>query len=123
MITFLTLEQVTEVHDCLIEMSGGCPGILSLGLLISAIETPKAMLSGKFLHKTVYEKAAAYLFHIVQNHAFVDGNKRTGVACALIFLHQNGQFSDYDAKLLEDLVCGVAIGEISKAQTCEFFQM
>lgn len=62
MIKFLSVEQVIEIHDTFLEDHGGLPGIRDKGLLISAIEMPRASMFGEYLHKTIYDKAAAYLF-------------------------------------------------------------
>ena len=72
MIKYLTLEEVLEMHDAFIEKFGGLKGIRDANLLLSAIETPKTAMFGEDLYPTVYDKAAAYLFHIVQNHPFMD---------------------------------------------------
>ena len=84
---FLTVDQVIEIHDAFLEDYGGLPGIRDKGLLISAVEMPRASMFGEYLHKTIFDKASAYLFHIVQNHPFNDGNKKTGapVLCNKIF--------------------------------------
>lgn len=99
MIKFLTVEQVIEIHDALLEDHGGLPGIRDKGLLASAVEMPRASMFGEYLHKTIFDKAAAYLFHIVQNHPFNDGNKRTGALTTILFLEENDNptiFSDED---------------------------
>lgn len=64
MIKFFTVEQVIEIHDAFLEDHGGLPGIRDKGLLISAVEMPRASMFGEYLHKTIYDKAGAYLFHI-----------------------------------------------------------
>lgn len=77
---------------------------------------------GQFLHETVYDMAAAYLFHIVQNHPFCDGNKRTGAGAALIFLELNKikiLFNDED---YEELVIKVASGNCLKEAIAKFFK-
>jgi len=51
---------------------------------------PSASFEGKYLHRDLYEQAAAYAFHICQNHPFVDGNKRTALATSLVFLALHG---------------------------------
>lgn len=86
---FLTVDEVIEIHDALLQDHGGLPGIRDKNLLISSVETPKATMFGQFLHPTIYDKAAAYLYHIVQNHPFNDGNKRCGAFSALVFLEVN----------------------------------
>jgi death-on-curing protein len=119
---FLTVEEVIQIHDELVSEYGGLHGIRDMGLLVSAIEMPKATMFGEFLHESIYDKAAAYLFHIVCNHAFVDGNKRTGAACTLVFLYQNGHPQKYDMKKFEDMVCNVAQGIFSKEEISKFLQ-
>ena len=69
---------------------GGAYGVRDTDLLSSAVAMPSASFEGKYLHKDLYEQAAAYAFHICQNHPFIDGNKRTALATALVFLSLNG---------------------------------
>jgi death-on-curing family protein len=82
---FLDLDHVLRIHRSLIEAYGGIEGVRDIGLLHSAIAMPQASFGGEFLHKDFFEMAAAYLYHITQNHAFLDGNKRTGAATAIVF--------------------------------------
>lgn len=89
-ITFLTLAEVIEIHTDQIQRYGGSDGVRDMNLLSSAVAMPYASFSGSFLHSDIYEMAAAYAFHICQNHPFVDGNKRTALASALVFLEMNG---------------------------------
>ena len=69
---------------------GGAYGVRGMDLLSSALAMPSASFEGRFLHKDLYEQGAAYAFHICQNHPFIDGNKRTALATALVFLSLNG---------------------------------
>ncbi len=119
---FLSVEEVIKIHDDLVSEFGGLQGIRDMGLLISAIEMPKSTMFGEDLHKSVFDKAAAYLYHIVCNHAFLDGNKRTGSACALIFLTENGYQFKYDMMDFEKMVCKVASGFLKKEEISQFFQ-
>lgn len=119
---FFTVEEVIEVHDSLITAYGGLHGIRDMGLLISAIEMPKATMFGEYLHASIYDKAAAYLFHIVCNHAFLDGNKRTGSAVSLIFLKQNGIEKKYNILEFEEMVCKVAQSQLTKNQISEHLE-
>jgi len=73
----------------MIKTYGGSEGLRDAGLLHSAIAVPQASFGGNYLHAGLFEMAAAYLYHIVQNHPFVDGNKRTGAAAAIVFLAMN----------------------------------
>lgn len=119
---FLTLEEVIQIHDDLVSEYGGLQGIRDMGLLVSAIEMPKAAMFGEDLHASLFDKASAYLFHIVCNHAFLDGNKRTGAAATLIFLVQNGCKTKYKMEDFEEMVCKVAQGEFSKEEISRFLQ-
>lgn len=119
---FLTVEEVIGIHDMLISTYGGLHGIRDMGLLVSAIEMPKAMMFGEYLHESVHDKAAAYLFHIVGNHAFLDGNKRTGAAATLIFLNQNMVKTKYDISEFEEMVCLVAQSQMNKNKISEFLR-
>lgn len=87
---FLTLAEVLQFHADQIELAGGDAGILDIGKMESAIAQPRMMWQGKFLHEDLAAMAAAYPFHIVQNHGFADGNKRTGMNAAIVFLELNG---------------------------------
>lgn len=122
---FITVQEVIDDHAEIIRMYGGLDGIRDIGLLISAIEMPKAMMFGEFLHPTVFDKAAAYLFHIVCNHPFVDGNKRTGTMTALTFLRQNQvhiKFTKEQTDILEELVVSTANSKTTKEQIANFFK-
>lgn len=120
---FLTVEQVIDFHNEIINEFGGAHGIRELSLLISAVEMPKASMFGEFLHATIYDKAAAYLYHIVCNHPFLDGNKRSGLVSALTFLEVNDVILEYDENELEELVVKVAAGKAEKTDIATFFQI
>ncbi|MEE4313596.1 MAG: type II toxin-antitoxin system death-on-curing family toxin, partial [Desulfofustis sp.] len=77
---------------------------------------------GEFLHTDVYEMAAAYLFHLVKNHPFLDGNKRVGAVAALVFLLLNGHDLDAPEDDLAEMVLSVARGEIDKAEVAVFIR-
>ena len=108
---YLSLEQIIELHDALIEKFGGLIGIRERGLLESAVAAPMMAVFGEELHKTIYNKAAAYLFYITKNHAFLDGNKRTAAAAALTFLRANGKSTKYDVDEFLEFVVSVAEGQ------------
>ena len=93
---------------------GGEAGLRDEGLLESAISQPHATYAGQWLHGNLYEMAAAYAFHICKNHPFLDGNKRTALACALVFLEINGvSLLDPDEKLAK-AVEQIAVNELNK---------
>lgn len=119
---FLTVEHAIDFHAEIINEFGGVQGIREMSLLISALEMPKATMFGEFLHKSIYDKAAAYLYHIICNHPFVDGNERSGLVVALTYLEVNGLVIDYDENELEELTVNVASGKADKAEIASFFQ-
>lgn len=119
---FLTLDEVLLLHEEQINLFGGSRGLRDLGLLESALGTAEATFDGMFLHETIFEMAAAYLYSICRNHPFIDGNKRTATAAALTFLGMNGVEIEADEDDFYDLVIGVAEGRVSKAEIAVFFQ-
>ncbi|MCP5505444.1 MAG: type II toxin-antitoxin system death-on-curing family toxin [Chlamydiales bacterium] len=87
---FLPLTTVLKIHEDLIDVYGGSHGIRDEKLLVSALAQVQSTFGGEYLHRSIYEMGAAYLFHIIQNHPFIDGNKRTGISVAAIFLSLHG---------------------------------
>ncbi|MFA6715953.1 MAG: type II toxin-antitoxin system death-on-curing family toxin [Victivallaceae bacterium] len=119
---FLSLAEALEIHQDQLVRYGGEAGIRDLGLLKSAISMPSATYGGEFLHSDIYEMAAAYLFHIVQNHPFLDGNKRTGAVAMLIFLILNGYDFDAPEDSFAQMTLDVAGGEMSKPEIAVFIR-
>ena len=117
---FLTLDEALLIHADQIRRYGGSHGVRDLGLLSSALAMPGASFGGLYLHTSLAEMAAAYLFHIAQNHPFLDGNKRGALATALTFLWLNGQRLDAGEDELTDMVMGVAGGRVGKAEAAMF---
>ena len=121
-LTFLTLAEIVEIHADQIERYGGADGIRDIHLLSSAAAMPYASFSGSFLHNDIFEMSAAYAYHISQNHPFVDGNKRTALASALVFLDLNGiSLIDPEEKLYESMI-SLASGERNKAEFAEILR-
>lgn len=120
--TFLTIDEVLAIHRDQIARYGGSDGVRDWGLLQSAIAMPAAAFGGQFLHSDLSEMAAACLFHIVQNHPFIDGNKRVGAVAAYVFLALNDMRLTADDDTYADLVLGVARGETPKSAVAEFFR-
>jgi death on curing protein len=119
---FLTLEDVMALHTESIRRFGGAHGVRDVGALESALAMPQATMFGDFLHPTLEEQAAAYLFHLVMNHPYLDGNKRTGLAAGLAFLGLNDVRVVATNEQLIDLTLGVAKGETSKSAVAVFFK-
>jgi len=90
--------------------------------LKSALAMPQARFGGQWFHPTLHEMAAAYLFHLIRNHPFIDGNKRAGLVCAIAFLGLNGLELIADPDDLVELVLGVAEGTTDKAQVGVFLK-
>jgi death-on-curing protein len=119
---FLTLSEVLEIHQDQIDRYGGEPGVRDLSLLQSAVAMPAAGFGDSYLHRDLFEMAAAYLFHITQNHPFVDGNKRVGAVAAIVFLSMNNVEVTVDEESLECAVLSVAQGKWDKAKVAELFR-
>jgi death on curing protein len=120
--TFLSLPEVLEIHEDQVARYGGASGIRDIELLKSAVGMSSVTYGGHFLHTDICEMASAYLFHLVQNHPFVDGNKRTGVVAALVFLALNGFDFDAPEDDLAEMVLSVARGELDKAGVTVFIR-
>ncbi|HVP60991.1 MAG TPA: type II toxin-antitoxin system death-on-curing family toxin [Myxococcaceae bacterium] len=119
---FLTLDEVLALHADQIARYGGRPGLRDLGLLESALAMPRATFGRLYLHPSLPEMAAAYLFHLAGNHPFLDGNKRVGLAAAIAFLGLNGLWLEADPDELAELVLRTARGEAGKAEVAEFIR-
>ena len=122
MIKFLTLAEVLLIFEDQIRRYGGAYGVRDLNLLSSAIYMPESSFDGKYLHETIPAMAAAYAYHICQNHPFIDGNKRVALACSLIFLDINGYEFNCDEELLYCKIMGVAKSEIKKDELMIFYE-
>jgi death-on-curing protein len=113
---FLTLEEVLEIHSTQLARFGGAAGVRDIGLLESALSQPQASFGGEYVHGDLFEMAAAYLFHVVSNHPFIDGNKRAGLLSALVFLDINGIEINDKGDTLYDLTIKVASGNSNKSE-------
>ncbi|MDQ6693089.1 MAG: type II toxin-antitoxin system death-on-curing family toxin [Chloroflexota bacterium] len=119
---FLSLDEVLDLHRDQIVRYGGSAGLRDIGLLVSAVEMPKAFFGGRLLHEDPHAMASAYMFHIVQNHPFVDGNKRVGLAAALAFLGLNNLKLVADNDEVANLVLSVAQGQTGKTAIADFLR-
>lgn len=119
---FLTFAETVEIHQYQLSHFGGDPGIRDIDLLRSALAVPSATFDGQYLHADIAEMAAAYLFHIAENHPFVDGNKRTGTMAAIIFLELSGYDFDASDDELAETVISTASGKMTKAELASFFR-
>jgi death on curing protein len=119
---FLSLDEVLEIHEQQIERYGGSAGLRDPAGLESAVATPQATFGGEFLHASIPAMAAAYLFHLCQNHALIDGNKRVGANAAITFLLMNGWDATFSEEELVDVVLSVASGRLIKVGLIEIFE-
>ena len=113
---YLTLAEVVELHQRLLEVTGGAAGIRDLAALESAIAQPKVTFAGADLYPALVEKAAALCFSLVANHPFVDGNKRVGHAAMETLLVLNGMDLDAGLDDQERVMLDLAAGRIDRGQ-------
>ncbi|MCA9770464.1 type II toxin-antitoxin system death-on-curing family toxin [Candidatus Dependentiae bacterium] len=108
-IEFLLIQHVIAIHREQINCFGGIHGVRDVGLLNSAIAMSQATFDGQYLHDDIFKMSAAYMFHIIKNHPFLDGNKRTGIITGLTFLEINNveviKPKDYFYKMGVDIAC------------------
>ena len=116
---YLSAEEILALHDRLIETIGGSLGVREENLLRSIAERPKASFGGQEKFPSLFLKAAAYLEAIATYHVFVDGNKRTSIMVAEVFLRANGyEMAAFDIKKAEEFILAAAqkqrsLGEIA----------
>ena len=122
MIKFLTLSEVLLILEDQIRNYGGIYGVRDINLLSSAIYMPESTFDGKYLHKTIPAMAAAYAFHICQNHPFIDGNKRAALASSLVFLDINGFEFTCKNETLYNEIMDLAKGNINKNELIDFYE-
>lgn len=113
-IIFLSMNDVLLIHRDTIDSDGGSQDVRDHGLLDAAVAMPRQQFGGEYLHEDIAAMAAVYMFHIAQNHPFIDGNKRAAVLSALVFLHVNGIEELPDPNDLEQVTLQVAAGEMGK---------
>ena len=113
----LTVEIVCEIHDEALKNFGGLRGIRDEALLASAVFAPQSSFGGRSPYTDLIDIAAAYLFYLCRNHPFLDGNKRTAMAAAIVFLRLNKFSPVADSKKWEELVLDVAASKIDREQT------
>jgi death-on-curing protein len=102
---FLEVEDVLLIHEEQLAKYGGAAGVRDAGLLESAVAMPRATVGGELAHENLFAMAAAYAFHIAQNQPFVDGNKRTGLLAAIVFLDVNGiTIADPEGRLYDAMI-------------------
>ena len=119
---FLSVDDVLQLHEDVLAADGGAEGLRDRGLLDSAVHAPQASFGGSWLVGDLFDMAAAYMFHIASNHAFVDGNKRTALLAALVFLGLNGVEINRDDQRLDDGVLAIANGMLNRDGAAELLR-
>jgi death-on-curing protein len=119
---YLTAEQVLFIHYRLISETGGEHGVRDIGLLESAVARTKATFDNQELYETLYEQAAALMESLVSNHPFIDGNKRTGIACTVLFLRRNGVNFSATSSDLERFTLRVASSKIKLSEIAKWLR-
>ena len=109
----LTLGEVLELHRRIIQQKGGASGVRNLAALESAVAQPRMTFEGKDLYPTIEDKAGALAFFIIQNHPFMDGNKRCGHAAMETFLVLNGKAMEAPVDEVEKIILEMASGKFS----------
>jgi death on curing protein len=118
----LSVEIVREIHAEAIKIFGGLNRIRDEALLASAVFAPQSSFGGKSPYTDLIDIAAAYLFHLCRNHPFVDGNKRTAMAAAIVFLRLNGMETAPDSEKWERFLLDVAAGKLDRDQTTQYLR-
>jgi death-on-curing protein len=119
-VRYLTVGEVLEIYRRVMQQSGGLVGIRDLGGLESAIAQPRMTFGGLELYPTLIEKAAALGFSLIQNHPFLDGNKRTGHASMEVFLVLNGHQIRASVEEQVEIILQVAEGMVSRERFAEW---
>ena len=119
---YLTFAEVLEVHWRVVSETGGATALRDLGALESATAQPRASFGGEDLYPSLEEKAAALAFSLIQNHPFIDGNKRVGHAAMEIFLVLNGKELNADLDDGERIILAVASGKCGRDGLVEWIR-
>lgn len=118
---YLSMEGILYLHYRLIKKTGGAPGIRDLGLLQSATARPLAGFAHQEAYQSVFDKAAVLAHSIIANHPFIDGNKRTGIAAAGLFLRKNGSFLKTTQEEMVDFTLQIARGKADWQEISKWF--
>jgi death on curing protein len=121
-VRYLTAQEVLFIHARMIATTGGSHGVRDIGLLASAVARPQATFGGEELYPDLFTKAAALMASLIQNHPFVDGNKRTGITAAGLFLRRNGWRLQTSNEELERFTLRVATERVPIEEIREWLQ-
>jgi death-on-curing protein len=113
-VNYLTVEEVVAIHDYAVREFGGSPEIASVELLESAVLTSRQTMFGQDLYPDLFSKAAILVYLLIKNHAFVDGNKRTGLFALFEFLERNGHTISAQDDELYQFTIDIATSRLDK---------
>lgn len=122
MTRYLTPEQVLFLHSRLIAETGGGHGLRDLGMLLLALGRPQGTFDGKDLYPDLFSKAAALIDSLVRNHPFVDGNKRTAITSAALFLRMNGYRLKVENEEMVRFTLACAQSQLSLDEIMDWFK-
>lgn len=117
---YITIDYILKLHKKMIDATGGSYGIRNIDLLKSAVENSKATFDGTDLYPTIEDKCVSVCYGIINNHAFVDGNKRVGLYVMLILLEYNGVNLSFPQGELIDLGFDIAKGLLKQQDIAEW---
>ena len=118
---YFSNEQIVKIHSSLITKTGGIDGIREYNLLDSSLKSIFQTFDGKELYPSILDKAAQLCYSLIENHPFLDGNKRIGIHLMLIFLRINGIDLNYSQEELIDFGLKIALGKMKKDEIKEWF--
>jgi death-on-curing protein len=121
-INFLSLEDVMEIHQDQMARTGQNPALRSKGLLRACLSVPSNKIGGRFAHQDVFEMAAAYLFHMLDQKPFMHGNKRVAALCCIYFLYLHEIELNCPEEQYVQMVAQVSLGKIAKMQIADFLR-
>ncbi len=119
---YLTAEDILQLHFHVIEDFGGSHGVRDVTRLKSVVAAPAQEVFGEQQYQTVHEKAAVYARNIIGDHPFSDGNKRTGITSAAIFMSINGVLLTVTPKELEDFAVQIAVEHLDIPAISAWFE-
>ena len=120
---YLTLNEVLELYHLILEQSGGAVGLRDLGASESALAQPRMTFEETELYPTLADKASALGFSLINNHPFIDGNKRIGHAVMELFFILNGYEVEADVDEQEQVILNVAAGRIKREELVEWLRL
>jgi len=121
-VNYLTAADILRIHSYIIDETGGSHGLRDRGAVESVVATPQQSFFGKEIHDTVFKKAAVYLFQIAMNHPFVDGNKRTAITAAGIFLEENGYMLAMEDGVAEDFMVHIVEDKLEREAIADWLK-